>query len=307
MKILVVGPGAMGCLFGAGLARAGHDVTLLDYRPERAQQIMEKGVRVETPEETFHVKIPAITAPPPDSPDLVLVCVKANKTREAALPLLPSCDTHTRVLSLQNGLGNLEALVEIFGPGRVLGGVTAQGATVLGDGHVRHAGRGETLVGPAGPEAGPVSPVVRMFAEAGFPAREAPDVHQIIWGKLIVNVGINALTALTRLKNGRLAHVQGTRLVMADAVAEAAAVAGAMGIDLPYEDPLARVLEVCAATADNVASMLQDVRNRRPTEVAHINGAIVREGSRLGIPTPVNRTLASLVEALQETYGEGVF
>jgi 2-dehydropantoate 2-reductase len=129
-------------------------------------------------------------------------------------------------------------------------------------------------------------------------------VEDLIWGKLIVNVGINPLTAITRLKNGRLPDLPSTRMIMEEAVKEAVAVAQAKGIDLPYSDPLARVIEVCHATAENVASMLQDVLNRRETEIDAINGAIVREGKIMNIPTPVNFTLLSLVHAIQDTYQE---
>jgi 2-dehydropantoate 2-reductase len=119
-------------------------------------------------------------------------------------------------------------------------------------------------------------------------------------------VGINALTALTRLRNGRLPDVPGTSRVMEMAVSEAVAVAAARGVRLPYDRPLERVTTVCRATAENVASMLQDVLRERVTEVDYINGAIVREGEALGVATPANAVLTSLVQALQETYAERI-
>jgi len=130
------------------------------------------------------------------------------------------------------------------------------------------------------------------------------NIDAVIWGKLIINVGINGLTAITRLKNGRLPEVPGTFQVMKEAVAEAERVATAMGIQLPYPDPVEKVLDVCRATAGNVASMLQDILNRRKTEVEYINGAIVKQGKATGVPTPVNKTITSLVETLQETFDE---
>jgi 2-dehydropantoate 2-reductase len=208
------------------------------------------------------------------------------------------------ILTLQNGIGNIEILEEIFGKDRVLGGVTAEGATVLGWGKIRHAGRGLTLIGPMGTPGGPAERLINAFNQAGFKASSADNVQELIWGKLIINVGINALTAITGLKNGRLPEFEGTRSIMEDAVREALAVAGAKEIELPYPDPLNRVLEVCRDTAGNIASMLQDVLNRKTTEVDFINGAIVREGEALGIATPVNRTLLSIVRTLQETYEE---
>jgi len=119
---------------------------------------------------------------------------------------------------------------------------------------------------------------------------------------LIVNVGINAITAITRLKNGQLPRFQETLVLIEEAVKEAATVAEAKNVTLPYADPLRRVLEVCSATSDNVSSMLQDVLNKRPTEIDSINGAVVREGKALGIPTPINRTLQSLVRVIQKSY-----
>jgi len=119
-------------------------------------------------------------------------------------------------------------------------------------------------------------------------------------------VGINALTAITRLKNGLLPEIEGTKAVLEGAVHEAVTVARARGVSLPYPDPLERVLEVCRATSGNMASMLQDVLRQRETEVAFINGAIVREGKALGIPTPVNSTLTFLVQAIQESYDQRV-
>jgi 2-dehydropantoate 2-reductase len=304
MHFLIIGAGAMGCLFAARLKRAGFEVTLVERIAEWAREIHEKGIRVEGVTGDYSVRVPTFSEPPTETPDAALICVKAYDTREAGEGIRSRLHPGAPVVTLQNGLGNVESLEEIFGKGRVLGGITAEGATVLGPGRIRHAGQGETLIGPATEPEGAAPRIATAFKQAGFKARAVESVEGLIWGKLIVNVGINALTALTRLKNGRLPQVPGTRRVLEDAVAEAVVVARAKGVVLPYPDPLARVLEVCEATAGNIASMLQDVRNRKVTEIGVINGAVVREGEALGIPTPVNRTLTRLVEAIQETYGE---
>ena len=306
MNFLVVGPGAMGCLFAACLKKAGNHVTLLDYRPKRVDLINQHGVRIEGITGEYEVQVPAITGKSPEIPDVVLICVKANQTRKAAEELADWLGSEVPVLTLQNGLGNLEILEEIFGKDQVLGGVTAEGATLLGPGHIRHAGQGDTIIGPEGLPDGPVWEIVSSFKDAGFSIRSTENVKDLIWGKLIVNVGINALTAITRLKNGRLPDIEGTSLIMEKAIREAVAVAHAKGIDLPYPDPFKRVVEVCRATAGNIASMLQDVLKQRITEVAFINGAIVREGKELDIPTPVNHTLTCLVQAIEETYDERI-
>jgi len=306
MDFLIVGPGAMGCLFAARLKQAGHNVTLLDHIEKRATQINKKGIRAEGILGEYTVQVPTVTGRISSVPDVAVICVKANETRQASKDVEPMIGPKSFVLTLQNGLGNVEILQEIFGKERTLGGVTAEGATLLGDGHVRHAGHGDTKFGSEIPIGNVLEEVVSAFNDAGFNAQSADNVSSLIWGKLIINVGINALTAITRLKNGRLPDVEGTMEVMGHAVREAVAVANAKGVDLPYPDPLGRVVEVCRATAENIASMLQDVLKQSLTEVAFINGAIVKEGKTLDIPTPVNHTLACLVQAIQETYAERV-
>jgi 2-dehydropantoate 2-reductase len=306
MKFLVVGPGAMGCLFAARLKIAGNEVALVDHDKNRAQRITEQGIKVTGICGTYSIRIPTVVGAAPFAPDFILICVKSTDTRAAGEGVSGTMGPETMVVTLQNGLGNREILAEIFGPGNVLGGVTAQGATLLDEGVIRHAGEGETVIGPAGTEDGPVQRLVSIMNQAGFKTRSADKVEELIWGKLIINVGINALTAITRLKNGRIPVIKGTRAVMEAAVEEAIAVVRARGIQLPYEDPLTRVIAVCEATNENVSSMLQDVLKERATEVEMINGAIVRQGEVLKIPTPVNRTLTELVNAIQTTYQEGL-
>ncbi len=302
MDFLIVGPGAMGCLFAARLQKVGLNAALLDYRPERAEEIDRSGIHVEGVDGEFHVPVPATVGSVPGSPSFVLICVKSNETAAAGRAVRDLLSNKPVVVTLQNGLGHMETLGELFGPDRVLGGVTSEGATLLGVGRVRHAGRGETVLGPGGRPGGPAERLAQAFNRAGFTTRCAEDVENLIWGKLMVNVGINALTAITRLHNGRLPDIGGTRTVMEMAVAEAVAVAGGRGIRLPYDRPLERVIQVCRATAENVSSMLQDVLKERITEVDYINGAIVRQGEAMGIATPANTILTCLVKALQETY-----
>jgi 2-dehydropantoate 2-reductase len=300
MNFFIVGAGAMGCLFAARLKKAGYPVFLRDYLPDRASLIDRKGVRVQGIEGEYEVAVPTLATPPPIEPEVVLICVKSYATATAAQTIKDWLSPQAVIVTLQNGLGNVETLKQIFGQARVLGGVTSEGATTLAPGRIRHAGRGETVIGPAShPKA---AEIVTALNQAGFQTRSIEEVDDLIWGKLIINVGINALTAITHLKNGRLPEIQGTRQAMEAAVKEACLVAQAKQIQLPYPDPLARVLEVCRLTAANIASMLQDVLKQKQTEIDYINGAIVREGARLGIPTPVNQTLTALVQALQESY-----
>jgi 2-dehydropantoate 2-reductase len=304
VNILIVGPGAMGCLFAARLAKAGVDVRVLDYKKERAQRINENGIRVEGVTGEYLVNVPIVIGRTPGDPDVVLICVKSNQTQAAVSELIPLLGKEATVLTLQNGLGNVEILEKAFGKERVLCGVTSEGATLLAPGHIRHAGQGETTIGPEKASNDVIPHIVSAFNSAGFKTYSAANVEGLIWGKLVINVGINALTAITRLKNGRLGELEGTKRIMEAAVKEAAAVAQANNIDLPYPDPFNRVLEVCAATSGNIASMLQDVLKHKLTEVEFINGAIVKIGESSGVSTPVNRVLTCLVQTIQETYGE---
>jgi 2-dehydropantoate 2-reductase len=303
MRFLVVGAGAMGCLFAGRLKKAGFEVNLCEKDSERAERIRKEGIRIEGLSGNYKVIVPVLSGKPALSPDAVFICVKSNDTEEASRAVAPWLRADTVVLTLQNGLGNIEILERVFGKTRVLGGVTSEGATVLEHGRIRHAGTGETSIGPSGDEA---ERIVSSLREAGFSSRTVTDIDPLIWGKLIVNVGINALAALTGLRNGRLSKTKGLLAIMETAVKEATAVAEAKHVAPPYPDPIARVIDVCSATSDNVASMLQDVLNKRVTEIAFINGAIVREGKALGIATPANSILTSLVESLQETYAERV-
>ncbi len=306
MNIVVVGPGAMGCLFAAKLKKSGHDVVLVDYKKERVDHINNHGIRLEGASGDMTVHVPASISIPEKEPELVMICVKATKTREAAEAIKTCIGPETMVLTLQNGIGNMEGLAEILGKDKICGGVTSEGATVLGPGHIRHAGKGQTFIGSEHVPKHMLNNIVSALNVAGFSTEFAEDVDSLLWGKLIINVGINALTAITRLKNGMLPNIKGTRAIMEMAVDEAVEVARAKNISLPYPDALGRVIEVCEATATNIASMLQDVLNNRITEVDFINGAIVKEARLLGIETPVNMTLTNLVRAIQETYDKRV-
>ena len=195
MQILVVGAGAMGCLFSSYLKKAGHAVSLLEILPERVDRINRQGIFVEGVRGSHRVKVPAYAALPSVEPDLVIVCVKAYDTLRAAQNIRVVLRPDTQVLTLQNGLGNAEILAEVLGVERVLGGVTAEGATLLGPGRIRHAGQGNTIL-QAGPD---VDAIVTVFRGAGFQARAEVRIQDFIWGKLIVNVGINALTAVRAL------------------------------------------------------------------------------------------------------------
>jgi 2-dehydropantoate 2-reductase len=293
----VVGCGAIGSLFGALLARAGHTVWMVDNHPQRARIIARQGLLVAGPDGSFHARVNA-TADPRRVPatDFVFIFVKAYAT-PAAAETVALIAGDAAVVTLQNGLGNVATLAERFGGERVLGGATAQGATEIGPGQVRHAGVGATVV--AGSRAGELA---GLLNDAGIETQVTNDLEGALWSKLVVNCGINAVGALTRLPNGGLAQDPSAVQILRAAVQEAAAVARAKGIRLAYDDPAGYTQEVCCASATNVNSMLQDVLRGRRTEVEFINGVVVREAQELGLEAPVNAALVALVGAIERNY-----
>ncbi|MBU0515686.1 MAG: 2-dehydropantoate 2-reductase [Proteobacteria bacterium] len=303
MKIVVIGPGAMGCLFAGYLQAAGFEASLLDYKSDRAVLIHRQGLIITGVRGDHEVHVPTgINVVDLADADLVLVCVKAYATAAVADEIAGVQPGPRWVLTLQNGVGNVEILSEKLGAERVIGGVTTAGAFVHSPGAVQHAGEGDTIIGRAAGDNAELGPVVEALTRAGFKPDVKPDVQNLIWSKLVVNVGINALGAITRLRNGALIEHQGTAAIMAGAVGEVVAVAEARGIELLHPDPLEAVRTVCRNTSGNTCSMLGDVLAQRRTEIDFINGAVVREGSALGIETPVNRVLTDLVQTIEQSY-----
>ncbi|MCM8766154.1 MAG: 2-dehydropantoate 2-reductase [Candidatus Omnitrophica bacterium] len=313
MKIVVVGPGAMGCLFGAFLAQSGEEIYFLDKNELRAKEIQEKGISVEGLSNFLVKKIKATTNPQEiGKTELVIIATKSYDTEEAMRKAISIINNETLVLTLQNGLGNVEIINKYISLEQIVAGVTNEGATLLGIGHVRHAGKGETVIGlcqksPFEKEKERLEEIVEIFRKAGFETHSTPGVENIIWSKLIINIGINALTAITRLNNGRLPEFPGTNQIMRLAVDEAVKVARKKKIKLLYEDPIKKVEEVCRLTSGNISSMLQDVLRKRKTEIDFINGAIVKEGEKLGIPTPINSVLTNLVKSIETSYSLQIY
>ncbi len=308
MRLVIVGPGALGCLVAARLAPVACDgLVLLDHRPGRARLLAEKGLLLEEAGECIRVT-PAVTATPGEigPADVVLLCVKTPALPAALNHVAPLCGPATLLVFFQNGISHLDACPP--GGAAAAYGVCSEGATLVGPGHVRHAGRGETCLGflrettPAARLR--LEHVAACWRRAGFSARVCDKIRERIWEKLLINIGINALSAIHGRSNGQLLVSCALRPRMAEAVREAAAVGAAAGVFLP-PDPLEAVYRVCRATRTNVSSMLQDVRNRRPTEIDAINGAVVALGRRLGVATPVNGRLCEQVRALEAGYLPG--
>jgi 2-dehydropantoate 2-reductase len=306
MEILIIGAGAMGGLFAALLAPRA-SVRLLTTNPDHARAIAHDGLTLTAMNGSLHrVPVRVLTEPVACDPpaDLILVCTKARATEAAAATARRFLAEDGLVLTLQNGLGNLERIASVVGRARAAAGITAQAATLLAPGQVRHAGCGPTVLATAPGQSGQaatIAAIAALFNRAGIDTRISEDGEGLLWSKLIVNVGINALAALLRVPNGVLALVPACDLLMAQAVQEAVDVAKGLGIDLDSAAQLDRVRQVCALTSSNRASMLQDILRGAPTEIDVINGAIVTKGREVGVATPVNLLLTQLIKALEAT------
>lgn len=309
MRIVVVGPGAIGCLFAACLSKVNPDTWILDKDKQRARKINEQGITVEGISGNWKTKIKATAAVEEiNTADLIIIAVKSYDTHAASVSIKRLISEKTSVITLQNGLGNVETIGEVVGEDKVIAAVTSQGATLLDVGHIRHAGKGETIIGKIdGRMTSSLRQIREVFKKAKFETRISRDIRGILWSKLIINVGINALTAITHLNNGRLIEFEGSRQILRDAVLEAVKVAKRKRIKLIYDDPLAKVEAVCSATATNVSSMLQDVLKKKRTEIDFINGVIVRQAKSLSIPSPVNSLLLDLVKTIESSYKLQVF
>jgi 2-dehydropantoate 2-reductase len=293
MKIGVMGAGAVGCYYGAMLARAGHEVTLVG-RESFVRAVCTGGLVLESHGSSAPIRVEATTDPAALSfTDLILFCVKSADTTPAGRQLAPRLRAECPVLSLQNGVDNPERLAAVLGRPVVPVAVYVA-VEMAGPAHVKHLGRGDLIMGRfAGSDE-----VAQAFAAAGIPARVSDDVVTALWQKLITNCAYNALSAIARMSYGQLVQVPGMTQVMTDVAAEAVAVGRGLGVALPALD-MQPILELAVSMAGQYSSTAQDLARHKPTEIDYLNGYVVHQGSLLGIPTPANRVLVALVRALK--------
>ncbi|HMK76023.1 MAG TPA: 2-dehydropantoate 2-reductase [Thermodesulfobacteriota bacterium] len=303
MKIVMIGPGAMGSLFGGLLTRAGEDLWLVGYKKEQVETVCSVGLTLE--EKGGPQIIPMKATPDVTSvgkADVVIFFVKTYDTEKAVSDSLALEKEDTVFLTLQNGLGNEEVICKKIDRKKVMLGVTGHGATLLRPGHVRHAGWGKTFIGELDHQITERAlRIAQMFCNAGIDTEVSPNIHDQVWRKLLVNVGINALTALTGFKNGQLLDYPETARLMEKLVLEAAEVARRKGAYVE-EDPIEKVRKAAEATRENRSSMGQDFDHRRKTEIDAINGAVSREAQPLGIPVPFNQAVTDLVKAIEKNF-----
>ncbi|GAB4493700.1 MAG: 2-dehydropantoate 2-reductase [Anaerolineales bacterium] len=296
-KVLIVGTGALATLFAARLAAAGSPVTMLGTWKNALAALNQDGARLVTAE-GVEMRFPVRATDDPagcTDIDLALVLVKSWQTQEAAQKLLDCLPASGLAVTFQNGLGNHEILAGALGEARALLGVCTYGATLLGPGLARSGGEG-ILSLEAHPRSGEVEGLLRG---AGFRVDIVRDANALAWGKLVINAAINPLTALLRVPNGELLKRPAARRLMAALASEAAEVAAADGVNLPFADPVAAVEDVARRTAANCSSMLQDVKRGARTEIDSICGAVTRAAQKRGVPAPVNWTMWQLVSALR--------
>ncbi len=304
MDIFIIGAGAIGRLFAAFFQGAGLHTAMLCRAEEEASMLETRGFNVKTLQGTVeHHLIPTFSASHnlPIS-RVIMVCVKAHDT-EDILPVIPRCTTPgSIVVSMQNGLGNLELLSEVTKPEKIFCATTAQGSTRHHDGSIEHCGTGVTRIAPFAPSKAhhaDMTQLQELFTKSGLNIELHNDCRSILWSKLAVNCGINPVTAIHGITNGELlAHVH--LLDMAcKAASEAAETARRMNIELLFSDPAEEVAKVALLTAKNTSSMLQDLTNRKSTEIREINGHMITQAERAGVDPAVNRELMRQIVHLE--------
>jgi 2-dehydropantoate 2-reductase len=280
MKVAVMGAGAVGCYYGAMLARAGHEVVLIG-RPSHVEAVRAHGLRLETKAFDEQVRLDASTEPGAvRGAQLVLFCVKSADTEAAAAQIGPHLSPDALVLTLQNGVDNDERVRSVLPSSEVAAAVVYVATEMAGPGHVRHHGRGELVIAPSRMS----EQVARELIAAGVPTQISGNVRGSLWAKLVLNCAYNALSAVAQLPYGEL--VKGVGVAKAD------------GVEIPG-DTDAAIRGIAQSMPSQYSSTAQDLARGKPSEIDHLNGFVVRRGEALGVPTPANRVLFVMVKLLE--------
>jgi 2-dehydropantoate 2-reductase len=298
----IVGAGAIGCLFGARLTLAGYEVTLIHRDSSIVRTIQKNGIGLKEIDRKFkRVRVPTRQGPAQlPGTDVLIVAVKAYDTSAMAASYRGLLPRETTILSLQNGLGNVEALRSRL-KNNLLAGSTTEGALSTGPGTVTHTGRGLTFIGdPRGVNTDITSRIRVAFDEAGFHTKISSNIRGVLWTKTIVNAAVNPLSSLTRLPNGKLAQNAQIQEIARRAMDEGILVSHAAGIRL-VGDPRKLWGKILWSTRANKSSMLQDIERGKSTEIRQLNGALVSYGEKTRVKTPINYVLTKLVQGLEES------
>ena len=299
MRVLIFGAGALGSLIGALLSKRNE--VILAGRKEHIFSIQEEGLRISGHTEMLARPRAVERIEDLSGYDYVFLTVKSYDTKSAmkSLAELPGLST---VVTMQNGLGNLETIGEYTDS--VIGGTTSHGATLKEAGEVVHAGAGDTVAGIfKGVSRESLDSLAGELTACGMRTDVTENLSGEVWAKAIVNAGINPLTAILGARNGHLLENPEVTEMLEEVCLEAIAVATTCEIPLPEDDLVERTKRVARMTAQNLSSMLQDVVRKRKTEIDSITGEIVRLGNDRGVPTPLNSALLAVVKGMENSYG----
>lgn len=296
MKIAVVGAGAMGGSYGAHLSRAGHDVRLVDTWKDHVDTIHRQGLTVSGALGEINVQLPIETEPDyEDWADWVIAFIDTNSTVAAAPTIAKVLNANGSVITMQNGIGNVEALSEALGAERIIGGSSMCSAAVVGPGHVALTHHDTSSIGELdGSSSDRLNALADVLRSANFDVALNDDIMTVIWKKFLVNCGINALCAVSGLRTGEMTRVPEMFALQGRVIDEALAVTEAKGISLPAD--IRESIQKAAHYRFNKPSMLQHVSVGRRTEIDAINGALIREAEQFGIATPYNEALVALLK-----------
>jgi len=298
VKVAVVGAGAMGCLYAGAFHRAGAGVTLIDVDPGHLAAINSRGLELDTRAGVETLRLAALRPEHArETVDLVVLFTKTFHTDAALEGVKSIIGPATHAMTLQNGLGNDEAVARHVARERVIVGVSTLPSDLIGPGRVRSHGEGGSKIYPAyGGDTGFAQEVADLLTAGGLPTVLEPDIRAAIWSKAIFNAAMNALCALTRRTPGFLGAHEEARALIRTVVLEGVRAAQASGVAIEAEPILDLTVVSVTDHADHEASMLQDVKAGRRTEVDAINGAIVRAAQAAGVTVPVTETLWRLVK-----------
>lgn len=301
-RVAVLGAGAVGCYFGGMLARAGAPVTLIARRA-RAEAIQHEGLFIDAVH--FQGRVPVAASSDLSAAraaEVVLFCVKTVDTESAAQQLRPHLAPGALLISLQNGVDNVERIRAASGIDAIPA-VVYVAAEMTAPARVKHSGRGDLILGE-GKQPGrlrDLQALAEIFERSGVPCRISDQIAVEQWTKMVLNCAYNAISALARANYGAIAHNTQVHAVMEQAITEAVAVARASGIPMNHVDMLAAGSRLGDAMNQATSSTAQDVVRGKPTEIDSLNGYIARRGRELGVPTPVNQTLHALVKLLEQS------
>ena len=305
-KVVVVGAGAMGSLFGGLLAEGGLDMTLVDVWREHVDAINANGLSMVGHGGGRTIGVKATTEPSTiDRADVVFFQCKAIYNADAAASVKHLFDNgHTVAISFQNGLGNEEEIESILGAGKMLGGLTAQGANIEGPGVVRNHAELPSFIGEMeGGVSGRTRSLAKVFSEHGLPTEASEDIRHNIWKKLMANIGVSGTSAAPNLQLGEIVQVPELKAMAYRAIDEALAVAKAEGIGLDRDGAREVFHQITSGTSGNKSSLCVDIINERPSEVDYIYGSVIKLGEKHGIDTPVLQTISAVIKGLQSHYG----